>query len=180
MTAKRQNFSLVCQPPGEGGLIAIGGYNNGNFLDVVECLHDEDATEWRRLAPLPLPLSSRSGAYFKQRILLAGGQKVGYANTADIHAFYPPTAGGLGKWVTLLPKLPRPEYPRQITICGNSLFLTGKYPLQFRLMFRSSKNRIWHLDCRAYFLLDDSPTPILYSFNVKMQASLEEKRVRVI
>ncbi len=62
MTAKRAYFSLVSLPPGEGGLIAIGGYN-GNFIDVVECLDIEDATEWRRLAPLPLPLFSRGGVY---------------------------------------------------------------------------------------------------------------------
>ncbi len=60
MTTKRRNFSLVSLPPGEGGLIAIGGYN-GNFIDVVECFDCEGATEWRRLAPLPLPLASRGG-----------------------------------------------------------------------------------------------------------------------
>ncbi len=52
MTAKRRSFSLVCLPPDEGGLIAIGGFN-GNQIDVVECLDGEGATEWRRLAPLP-------------------------------------------------------------------------------------------------------------------------------
>ncbi len=57
MTAKRGHFSLVCLPPHEGGLIAIGGYN-GDFIDVVECLDGEDAADWRRLTPLPLPLAS--------------------------------------------------------------------------------------------------------------------------
>ncbi len=52
MTAKRQNFSLVCLPPDEGGLIAIGGYIGGH-IDVVESLDGVGATEWRRLAPLP-------------------------------------------------------------------------------------------------------------------------------
>ncbi len=46
MTAKRCEFSLVCLPPDEGGLIAIGGYN-GNPFDVAECLDVEGATEWR-------------------------------------------------------------------------------------------------------------------------------------
>ncbi len=64
MTAKRQAFSLVCLPPDEVGLIAIGGFN-GDRIDVVESLDGEGATEWRRLAPLPLPLSSRGGVYFK-------------------------------------------------------------------------------------------------------------------
>ncbi len=50
MTAKRLYFSLVCLPPDEGGLIAIGGFN-GNQIDVVECLGGEGATAWRRLAP---------------------------------------------------------------------------------------------------------------------------------
>ncbi len=73
MTAKRRIFSLVCLPPDEGGLIAIGGHNCSNQMDVVECLDGEGATEWRRLAPLPLHLSSRGGVYFKQRILVVGG-----------------------------------------------------------------------------------------------------------
>ncbi len=126
MTAKRQNFSLVCLPPDEGGLIAIGGYN-GNFIDVVECLDIEDATEWRRLAPLPLPLNSRGGVYFKQRILVVGGQTTGDARTSATLAFTPPTAGGAGQWVTLKPKLPRPEYPMHIAIWGNILFLVSKF-----------------------------------------------------
>ncbi len=94
MTTKRRNFSLVCLPPDEGGLIAIGGYN-GNFIDVVECLDGVGATEWRRLAPLPLPLSSTGGgAYFKQRILVVGGKTTGGTSTSATLAFTPPTAGG--------------------------------------------------------------------------------------
>ncbi len=127
MTAKRENFSLLCLPPGEGGLIAIGGYI-GNQIDVVESLDGEGATEWRRLAPLPLPLSSPGGGvYFKQRILFVGGQTTGDAKTSAMHALTPPTAGGLGQWVTLKPILPHPEYPRHITKCGNSLFLVSKF-----------------------------------------------------
>ncbi len=126
MTAKRQNFRLVCLPPDEGELFAIGGYN-GDYIDVVECLGREGAMEWRRLAPLPIPLSSRGGVYFKQRILVVGGETTGAAFTSDTLAFTPPTAGGLGQWVTLKPKLPRPEYPRHITVCGNSLYLVSKF-----------------------------------------------------
>ncbi len=129
MTAKRGEFSLVCLPPDEGGLIAIGGFNE-NYLDVVECLGGEGATEWRRLAPLPIPLNSRGGVFFKQRILVIGGQTTGYAKTSAVLAFHPPTAGGLGQWVTLKPALPRPEYPRHITVCGNSLFLVSKFTFQ--------------------------------------------------
>ncbi len=121
MTVKWRNFSLVCLPPDEGGLIAIGGYSNDNFIDVVEWLDGEGATEWRRLAPLPLPLNSRGGVYFKQRILVVGGQTTSGADTSATLAFTPPTAGGLGQWVTLKPKLPRPEFPTHITVCGNSL-----------------------------------------------------------
>ncbi len=51
MTAKRRNFSLVCLPPDEGGLIAIGGYDGNKFIDVVECLTGDGAKEWRWLAP---------------------------------------------------------------------------------------------------------------------------------
>ncbi len=126
MTAKRQNFSLVSLPPDEGGLIAIGGYN-GNFIDVVECLNGVGATEWRRLAPLPLPLNSRGGVYFKQKILVIGGQTTGGANTSATLSFHLPTAGGLGQWVTLKPTLPCPEFPRHITVCGNSLYLVSKF-----------------------------------------------------
>ncbi len=127
MTAKRRNFSLLCLPPGEGGLIAIGG-NNGNPIDVVECLDGVGATEWRRLAPLPLPLESLGGGvYFKQRILAVGGETTGGTFTSAMLAFTPPTAGGLGQWVTLKPTLPRPEFPRHITICGNSLYLVSKF-----------------------------------------------------
>ncbi len=47
MTAKRVDFSLVCLPPDVGGLIAVGGHNGVNCIDVVESLDGEDATEWR-------------------------------------------------------------------------------------------------------------------------------------
>ncbi len=130
MTAKRAGFSLVCLPPDEGGLIAIGGYN-GNPIDVVESLDGEGATEWRRLAPLPLPLASPGGGvYFKQRILVVGGQTTGGAFTSATLALTPPTAGGLGQWVTLKPTLPSPEYPRHITVCGNDLYLVSKFTFQ--------------------------------------------------
>ncbi len=127
MTAKRAAFSLVCLPLDEGGLIAIGGFSNGNYIDVVESLDDEGATEWRRLAPLPLPLASRTVVYFKQSILVVGGRTTGVNSTSATFAFTPPTAGGLGQWATLKPQLPRPEYPRHITVCGNSLFLVSKF-----------------------------------------------------
>ncbi len=125
MTTKRGYFSLICLPTDEGGLIAIGGYN-GDHIDVVECLTGDGAKKWRRLAPLPLPLSSRVGVYFKQRILVVGGQTKNFALTSTTLAFNPPTAGGLGQWVTLKPQLPCPEFPRHITVCGNSLFLASK------------------------------------------------------
>ncbi len=126
MTVKRGYFSLVCLPPDDGGLIAIGGYNNGNQINAVECLGGEDATEWRQLAPLPFPVQSRGGVYFKQRVLLVGGASTGGSKTSHILAFHPPTAGDLGQWVTLKPKLPRSEYPMSITICGKGLFLVSK------------------------------------------------------
>ncbi len=130
MTAKRQNFSLVCLSPDEGGLIAISGYNGDNYIDVVECLDGEGATEWRRLAPLPLPLRSRGGVYFKQRILVVGGETTGYTKTSSVLAFSPPTAGGLGQWVKLKTTLPSPEFPVNITINGNSLYLVSKFTSQ--------------------------------------------------
>ncbi len=130
MTAKRGYISLVCLPPDEGGLIAIGGYNGSNHIDVVESLDDEGATEWRRLAPLPLPLFSRGGVYFKHRILVVGGQTTGGAETSAMLAFTPPTAGGLGQWVTLKPTLPRSQYPMHNTVCGNSLYLVSKLTFQ--------------------------------------------------
>ncbi len=127
MTAKRLNFSLVCLPPDEGGLIAIGGFN-GKYIDVVECLGGEGATEWRRLAPLPLPLASPGGCvYFKQRILVVGGQTTNFTFNSATLAFTPPTAVGLGQWVTLKPTLPHPEFPGHITFCGNSLYLVSKF-----------------------------------------------------
>ncbi len=125
MTAKRQNFSLVCLPPDEGGLVAIGGYNN-NFIDIVECRGGEGATDWRRLAPLPLPLNSRCGVYFKKRILVVGCETTGNVKTSDTLAFIPPTAGGLGQWITLKLQLRRADYPVHITISGNNLFLLSK------------------------------------------------------
>ncbi len=131
MTAKRQNFSLVCLPLDEGGLMAIGGYN-GKYIDVVECLDGKGATEWRRLAPLPLPLFSRTSAYFKQRILVVGGNITRNTDTAAELDFRPPTAGGPGQWVTLKPTLPSPEFPVSITICGNSLYLVSKFTSQHK------------------------------------------------
>ncbi len=129
MTAKRQNFSLVSLPPDEGGLIAIGGFN-GDHIDVVECLDGEAVTGWRRLAPLPLSLSSRGGVYFKQRVLVIGGETTNGDNISATLAFHPPTAGGLGQWVTLKPTLPRPEFPMHITACGNSLKLVSEFTFQ--------------------------------------------------
>ncbi len=133
MTAKRQSFSLVCLPPDVGGLIAIGGYN-GARIDVVECLGGDGATEWRRLAPLPIPLSSGcGGVYFKQRILVVGGDTPSSAKIPDMFAFNPPTGGGPGQWVTLKPKLPRPEVPYHITISGNSVLLLSKFTFSPRI-----------------------------------------------
>ncbi len=126
MTAKRAYISLVCLPPDEGGLIEIGGYN-GNQIDVVDSLDGQGATEWRRLAPLPIPLSSSCVVYFKQRILVVGGETVVINKTLSVIAFTPPTAGGLGQWVTLKPTLPRPEHPMHITVCGSSLYLVSEF-----------------------------------------------------
>ncbi len=125
MTVKRGLFSLICLPPDEGGLIAVGGFCVHDLpTDVVECLAGEGATEWWRLAPLPLPLGSPGGGvYFKQRILLVGGETTGDAKSSAVLAFTPPTAGGLGQWVTLKPTLPSPK----ITICGNCLYLASKF-----------------------------------------------------
>ncbi len=133
LTAKRGWFSLLCLPPGEGGLIAIGGFiGNGNRIGVVESLDGEGATEWRRLAPLPLPLDSLGGGvYSKQRILVVGGETTGYTRTSATLAFTPPTAAGLGQWVTLKP---RPEFSRHINICGNSIYLVSKFTFQHNLM----------------------------------------------
>ncbi len=127
MTAKRRSFSLVCLPPDEGGLIAIGGYNGVNCIDVVECLDSEGATEWWRLTHLHLPLSTRAGVNFKQKILVVGGYTMDGKLTAATLAFNPPTAGGPGQWVTLKPTLPRPEYSMHIAICWNSLYLVSKF-----------------------------------------------------
>ncbi len=95
----------MCLPPHEGRVKAIGGFNGSNHIYVVKCLGGEGATEWRRLTPLPLPLASRGGVYFKQRILVVGGDTTGHAKTSATLAFHPPTAGGLGQWVTLKPTL---------------------------------------------------------------------------
>ncbi len=130
MKTKRMDFSLVCLSPDEGGLIAIGG-NNGDYIDVVESLSDVGAMEWRQLAPLPLPLASRGGVYFKQRILLVGGLTTGGVKTSCMLAFDHRTVSGPGQWVTLRPKLPQPECPRHITICGNNLFLVSKLAFRY-------------------------------------------------
>ncbi len=98
MTEKRGYISLVCLPPDEGALSAIGGYNASNRIHVAECLDAEGDTEWRRLAPLPLPLSSTCvGVYFKQRILVIGGDTTGDAKISDMSTFNPSTAGGPGQ-----------------------------------------------------------------------------------
>ncbi len=131
MTVRRRNFSLVCLPPDEGGLIAIGGYN-GDYIDVVECLDGEGATEWRRLAPLNLTLASLGGGvFFKQRLLVVGGQTAGYTKTSAMLAFIPPTAGGLGQWVTLKPTLPSLSVSSPL-----SIILKFIETLQFRLIFK--------------------------------------------
>ncbi len=108
MTAKRLNFSLVCLQTNESGLIAIGGFN-GDHIDAVEYLAGEDASEWRRLAPLPLPLSSRGSVCFKQRVLVVGGDTTGNADTPIMLALHLHTARGPGQWVKLKPQLPRSE-----------------------------------------------------------------------
>ncbi len=64
---------------------------NGNYrIDVTECLDGEGDTEWRRLAPLPLPLCSTcGGVYFKQMILVIGGDTTGDAKISDMFNFIP-------------------------------------------------------------------------------------------
>ncbi len=93
MKTPRQNLALVCLPSG-GGLVAIGGYSKGNYLDVVEGLLGDSANNWRPLAPLPTPLSLRGAVFFRQRILVAGGETTGGTFTSDMFAFDPPTLGG--------------------------------------------------------------------------------------
>ncbi len=128
MTTPRQAFSLVCLPPDEGGLIATGGFN-GDQIDVVECLIGGGATQWRRLAPLPFPCASRGGVYFKQRILVVGGQTTSNTLHADMLAFSPPTTGGSGQWVIIRLRLPQPTFPCFITTSGNSLLLVSTFTL---------------------------------------------------
>ncbi len=140
MTARRSDFSLVCLPPDEGGLIAIGGYNNRGHIDVVECLDGEAANDWRLLAPLPLPYHSRGGVYFKHRILLFGRYRRCNKHDTDLLLFNPPTTGGLGQWVILKPKLPYPEFP--VHICGNSLFLISKLTFLYYPNFLASSIQI--------------------------------------
>lgn len=130
MTVKRGFFSLVCLPADEGGLLTIGGFNDQR-VDVVEHLPTENAPEWKRLAPLPLPLSSRGGVYFKRRVLVVGGRTLDGALTSAMYAFQFPTAGGSGQWVTLKQRLPSPDYSQHITVCGDTLFLCSTFPHVF-------------------------------------------------
>ncbi len=118
MTAARNCFSQVCLPPDERGLIATGGYN-GNYLDVVECL-DVFHYPWTLLVVV---FTSNRGFWLsgaKPRVVLIRQPPL---------LFTTPTARGLGQWVTLKPTLPRPKFPRHITICGNSLYLVSKFTL---------------------------------------------------
>ncbi len=102
MTAKRRYISLVCLPPDDGALIAIGRYNGKNRIDVAECFDGEGDTEWRRLTPLPLPQHfTCGGVHFKQRILVIGGNTTGDAKISDMFSFNPSAAEGPGQWVTL-------------------------------------------------------------------------------
>ncbi len=150
MTAKRGYISLVCLPPDEVALIAIGGYNGNNRIYVVECLDGEDDTEWRQLAPLPLPLSfTCGGVYFKQRII--GGDTTGDAKVSDMFTFNPSTAGGPGQWVTLKPKLPSPEDPYHITVCG---FLSVSSPCQnSKINFNSAIQANFHNSTTKWFIV---------------------------
>ncbi len=53
------------------------------FTDDVECINIQKATEWHRLAPLPVPMSCEGAVYFKKRILVVGGG-------SPMLAFHPP------------------------------------------------------------------------------------------
>ncbi len=125
METRRANLALVCLPSG-GGLVAIGGYCNGNYLDVVEGLMGDSANNWRPLAPLPTPLHLRAAVLFRQRILVAGGQTQCGNLTSDMFAFDLPTLGGSGQWTRLKPKLPKPAYPVCVVAWGKEIFLVGK------------------------------------------------------
>ncbi len=126
METPRQNVALVCLPSG-GGLVAIGGYNgNGSYLDAVEGLLGDSANNWRPLAPLPTPLAVRTAVFFRQRILVAGGETTGNTLTSDMFAFDPPTLGGSGQWTRLKPKLPKPLYPTCVVACRKEVFLVSK------------------------------------------------------
>ncbi len=114
--------------------MAIGGYNGKyNYLDAVEGLLGDNAHTWRPLAPLPIPLSVRSAVFFRQRILVTGGQTIEGNLTSHMFAFRPPTMRGSGQWSRLKPKLPKPLYPVCVVAFGKEIFLIGQSPRMSRL-----------------------------------------------
>ncbi len=130
METPRQNPALVCLPSG-GGLVAIGGSDgnyNGNYLDVVEGLLGDSANNWRPLAPLPTPLAVRSTVFFRERILVTGGQTTDTTLTSNMFAFRPPTlrVRGSGQWSRLKPELPEPLFPTCVVTCAKEIFLISK------------------------------------------------------
>ncbi len=124
METPRLNVALACLPPG-GGLVAVGGYK-GTALDVVEGLFGDDAHKWRPLAPLPSPLNVNGVVFFRQRLLVAGGDIADGNYTSNMLAFNPPTLGGSGQWSCLKPQLPNPVYPACAVVWGREVFLVGK------------------------------------------------------
>ncbi len=152
METPRENLALICLPSG-GGLVAIGGQDGEARLDVVEGLLGDSANNWRPLAPLPTPLGLRAAVFFRQRILVAGGDTTGGNDTSNMFAFDPPTLGGSGQWTRLKPQLPNPAYPVCVVAWGKEIFLVGK-PLRvsrlasMKMMERFFTSRPW-CACRS-------------------------------
>ncbi len=137
-------MALVCLPR-DGGLVAIGGRSKGKYLDNVEGLLEDNAHNWRTLAPLPIPLAMRSAVLFRQRILVSGGQTTGNTFISDMFAFHPPTSGDRGQWSRLKPMLSKPAFPSSVVTWGKEVFLVG---MIIRVSYLAS---VWMLKKRFFY-----------------------------
>ncbi len=186
MTTPRQAFSLVCLPPDEGGLIAIGGFN-GDQIDVVECLIGGGATQWRRLAPLPFPCASRAAVYFMERILVVGGQTTNNTLQTCLHFLLRlrvALANGLLLGRGYHSQHSRASLPQVGTTSFSSVSsLSHKFRGLFNLCkykpHEVIKSNFPPLNDPRLFTLDHN-CPFVFRFSPTRKATLEEKLVSVI
>lgn len=132
MLVARRNGAIACTP--DNIVIIVGGYSvsaNGSIADV-ECL-TFGSNQWQPLEPIPVPVCAVGAAYFRGRVLIAGGQGRNAEILKSVYIFEPPefplkpTATHLGQWTLLKAELPNPAWVNCLCVFDNAIFTIGRF-----------------------------------------------------